>query len=203
LFIVFLLSLYWMIANGAGGEASRKWRMGSVQALGTGALVVVLAVQTVNLAKPVLAQLTGVPYSRSADVAALLRRPELSGAIVMADPDTMVEPLAYYVSNPFWLLRQQRFGRVVPLTSNGRSELSLDEIITDAERLHRQSGRPVVFLSHLELQDVRAERRVSMYSNTTLLTPESVRRLRSSARLLARLRPAMSDEEYEVYLFPR
>ena len=42
-----------------------------------------------------------------------------------------------------------------------------------------------------------------MYGDTTVFTPESVRRFRNSMRLVARLRPAMSDEAYDVYAHRR
>ena len=99
-----------------------------------------LAFQTVLLVAPIELQNSGVPYSRSAEVAApCCASPELSGAIVMGDPDTVLETLPYYVNNPLWFLRQQRFGKVVRLSEDARRELSLNDILADAERLHRQN----------------------------------------------------------------
>jgi hypothetical protein len=42
-----------------------------------------------------------------------------------------------------------------------------------------------------------------MFRDGTILRPEEVRRFWSSTRLVARLRPAASDEEYDVYVYPR
>ena len=121
----------------------------------------------------------------------------------MGDPDTMLEPLAYYSNNPLWFLRQQRFGRVVVLTENARRTLSLNDILEDAQRLHNATGRPIVFLSHIPLQD-RSEARIpTMWDDVTVVRPEDVKRFRSSTRLLASLRPAASDEDYDVYVYPR
>jgi len=204
LFVIFLLSLYWMVANGAGGTwRHRQWH-DTAQFIGTGIFLALLLVQTGRLLSPLQMQVEGVPDSRSADVAALLKRPELSKAIVMGDPDTMLEPLPYYADNPIWLLRQQRFGHVVPLSTKGRHELSMDEVLADAERLHRQTGRPIVFLSHLELQDRREERFPHMiFRDATTLRPNEVRHFLSSTRLVAKLWGAGSDEEYDVYVYPR
>jgi hypothetical protein len=203
LYLLFLLSLFWMIADGAGGTWRHRAWQDSVQLFGTGVFVALLLLQTTRLITPIRIEITGLPYSRSADAAALLKRPELSGAIVMADPDTMLEPLAYYVDNPIWFLRQQRFGKVVRLAKNGRHLLSLADVLADARQLHDRTGRPVVFLSHDKLQDKREEKSAVMFRDGTILRPEEVRRFWSSTRLVARLRPAASDEEYDVYVYPR
>ena len=203
LYLVFLVSLYWMVAQGAGGNwRHRKWQ-DSVQFAGTGVFVALLLLQTTRLITPIRVEMAGLPYSRSADAAALLKRPELSGAIVMADPDTMLEPLAYYVDNPLWFLRQQRFGKVVRLAKNGRHLLSLADVLSDARRLHELTGRPVVYLSHDKLQDKQEEKSAAMFRDGTVLRPQEVRQFWASTRLVARLRPAASDEEYDVYVYPR
>lgn len=203
LYFVFLLSLYWMIVNGAGGTwRDRRWHS-QAQLVGVGVFLILLFVQTGRLLNPLHLQLSGTPDSRAADVAVLLKRPELSGAIVMGDPDTMLEPLPYYVSNPIWLLRQQRFGHVVPLSTKGRHELGMGDVLADAERLHQLTGRPVLFLSHLQLQDQRMERFPHMiFRDATTLRPDEVRRFLSSTQLIAKLWGAGSDEEYDVYVYP-
>jgi hypothetical protein len=121
----------------------------------------------------------------------------------MADPDTMLEPLPYYADNPLWFMRQRTFGHVVRLTRDARKTLTLDDVLADAERLHRQTGRPIVFLSHLDLNAQQQGRQVMMYDDVTDVTPDAARRLQSSMRLVARLRPAGTDEDYGVYVYPR
>jgi hypothetical protein len=204
LYIAFLLSLFWMTAAGAGGRwRERKW-MPLAEATGAWSFVVLLVMQTIALSVPLRQRLDGIPFSHSAEVAKLLQRPDLAGAIVMADPDTMVEPLPYYVDNPLWLLRQQRFGKVVRLSPDARHTLTLDDILADAERLHGQSGRPVVFLSHVQLQTNKRARVRVMFNDATVVTPESVRRFRASTRQVASLRRGdFGDEDYDVYVYPR
>jgi hypothetical protein len=204
LYLVFLLSLYWMAAKGAGGSWQKGRWMRHLQLVGTAVFVAVLLLQSVLLvAVPVVQRVAGAPFSRSAQVGQLLQRPELSGAIVMGDPDTMLEALPYYAGNPLWFLRQQRFGRVVRLTENARRELSLADVLADAQRLHDATGRPVVFLSHVRLQDRYPVNARAMFDYVTVLRPEEVRRFEASTRLVASLRPAGSDEAYDVYVYPR
>jgi hypothetical protein len=204
LYLLFLLSLYWMVADGAGGRwrtASDGERLGNVQLFGTVFFIAMLMMQTARLTGPVRAQFSGLPFSRIAEVGALLKRPDLSNAIVMGDPDTMLEPLAYYADNPIWFLRQQRFGKVVHLANNARRVLTLSDILSDAQRLHASTGRPIVILSHLKVR-TRGPTRV-MFADATMMRPAEVARFLTSTRHLARLRPSESDEEYDVYVYPR
>lgn len=204
LFIVFLLSLYWMVSKGAGGSWRHKWPLDFAQLFGVLVFIGLLMVQPVLLILPIKLQAAGIPYSRSAEVAQLLRKSEFSGAIVMGDPDTILETLPYYVDNPLWFLRQQRFGKVVRLSENARRELSLDDILADAERLHRQTGRPVVFLSHEKIEPGKDLRTRPMYDDETFGGRESVNRFLSSTRLIAPLRPSWGNgEDYDVYVYPR
>jgi len=160
-------------------------------------------VETPGGVAPIKTEIEGEKFSRSADVGALLKRPELKGAIVMGDPDTMLEPVTYYADNPVWFLRQQRFGRVVKLAKNSRHMLSMTDVLSDMQMLHARTGRPVVFLSLLKLQDKKVVKRAVMFRDATILRPDDVRQFWANTRLVARLRPSASDEEYDVYVYPR
>ena len=203
LYLIFLISLYWMVAQGAGGRWRHLHWQDWVQFIGTAVFTALLVAQSSRLLAPIHVEVTHYRFSRSADVGSLLKRPELSRAIVMGDPDTMLEPIVYYADNPIWFLRQQRFGNVVRLAKNDRHLLSMADVLSDAEQLHRRTGRPIVFLSHLRLQDKRVEKSRVMFGDETILRPDEVRLFWSSTRLIARLRPVASDEEYDVYVYPR
>lgn len=201
LFVIFLLALHWMSAEGAGGSWTRRLWMNPIASVGMAAFLLVLVAQTLDLAKPLYLQAKGVPYSRSADVAELLRRPELSGAIVLADPDLMLESLPYYVNNPLWFVREKSFAKLFMRSREDRRQISLDTIIGDAARLHGQSGRPVVILLRSNLDQVPIGSHLSLYQDTTTVTPDALERFRAATRLIRRLRPAISDEAYDVYVY--
>ena len=202
-YVIFLLSMYWLEAEGFGGSWPRQRSFGTLRQLGNACLIALLMLQSVKLLSVVRAELSGAPFSRIADVAELLKRPELKGAIVMGDPDTMLEPLAYYADNPVWFLRQQTFGRVVRLSNNARINLSLTDILADAERLHAATGRPIVIVSHLVLQTKKYSSTRVMFRDATVMRPNEVAKFLASTRHIASLRPSESDEEYDVYVYPR
>lgn len=203
LFLAYLISLYWMAAEGAGGSWAIRRPLEWVRLAGTTLFLLIMSLQTARLAKPVMQRIEGVPYSRSADVAKLLRRPDLAGAVVLADPDGMLEALAYYTDNPLWFMRQRSYGKIMRATDSSRVVMTLDQVLDDAELLHRQTGRPVVYLSQAHLQDQQPERQQVMFHDYTVRTPQSVGRLRAAMREIAVLRPAATDEEYDVYVYPR
>ena len=121
----------------------------------------------------------------------------------MADPDVMLEPLPYYADNPLWFLREEQFGHLFLAARADRREMSLDAVLADMQRLHRLTGRPILFLSQVDLAGAGPKRVNSMYREWTILTPDRVNRFRSETRLIARLRPAITDEAYDVYVYPR
>jgi hypothetical protein len=201
LFVVFLLGLFWIEAtNGQVGFGARRWKP-TMEAVGTAAFLLLVGAQTLDLAKPLYLQAKGVPYSQSADVAKVLKRPDLRNAIVMADPDLMLEPLPYYVGNPLWFLREQSFGKVFLKTRSGRQQISLDDILADADALHGKWGRPVVILLKIDLFRNPAGIHPALYRDTTVVTAAGVRHFLGSTRLVARLRPAITDEAYDLYIY--
>lgn len=203
LFVVFLLSLLWMTTADAPGQSPTVKRSDALRLLGTASFTVLLAVQSLDLAKPLYLQAAGVPFSRSRDLALLLQRPPLSRAVVMADPDVMLEPLPYYSDHPLWFLRESRFDRLYVRTRADRRQLTLNAMLSDADNLHRRLGLPIVIVTHAALQDRHSTGGFTMYRDSTVVTPSDVRRFWASTRLVARLRPAITDEAYDVYLYPR
>ena len=203
LYLCFLIALYWMVFRGAGGTWREKPWMKTAERLGILVFLALLVVQTGKLFVPIKLALEGTPFSRSRDVGRLLDQPALRNAIVMADPDTMLEPLPYYADNPLYFLRRQDFGKVAQLSNKARKLLTLDDVLSDAKRLHRQTGRPILFLSHLELTPTTTLRQTMMYNDETLVTPDAARRFLLETRMIARLRPSGTDENYDVFVYPR
>ncbi|HZG45787.1 MAG TPA: hypothetical protein VEZ41_05910 [Allosphingosinicella sp.] len=202
LFPVFILVLHWLVRQGRGGawkgggnSLDRPARIGGHLFTGLLALQVALSVLWLSWL------LDGVPNSRSADLAALLRREGLTDAILMANPDALIEPLPYYVDNPIYLIREQRFGHVVRFTTRARRDLTLEEIQADAVRLAGATGRRVVIVLR---QRVEAESPpiagTTPYLGTFSATPEQARAFHAAARRIARFEGAMTDERYDVYL---
>ena len=139
---MFLLSLHWMSLAPAARVSELKAWVRAAQTAGTIAFLLLLAVQPLDLVGPLYRQMSGVPYSRSADVARILQEPQLSRAIVMADPDVMLEPLPYYAANPLWFLREAHFGPLFLRTRADRQQIHWTQFsATRADCMRRPAGR--------------------------------------------------------------
>lgn len=207
LYVCLLVTLYWLVASGHGGRwpADRPGLRPAVQAVlvrfGQGAFVALLAVQALLSVSVVDIRAQGVAYSRSRDLAALLRRARLGHAVVMADADVVLEALPYYAPNPVWQTRPHRFGHVVGFTKANAYDLHLGRILADARAVRARTGRPVVIVTQLRLDPGAPPQTWSQgYLGKLSTTPAEVRAFLAATRPLARFAPAQTDESYDVYL---
>lgn len=130
----------------------------------------------------------------------------LKQAVIMADPDYLVETLPYYVSNPTYLMREQRYGNVVHFTRKAQLELSLGDVLTNARRIREETGRPVVILlSHEANPSLPAQLYQEGYDWEFSTTPEQARAFQLSTHLLKHhFGPVESpDEEYYAYVMDK
>ena len=208
LLLVYLVTLYWLAGEGRGGAWPEHWRLeerlGRAPDFGRILFLLLLALQVVTGAGLVAADLSGVPYSRSRDLADLLKRRHLTDAILIADPDTLLETVSYYLPNPTYLMREQKLGHVVRFTRHVRRDLSVDDYLRDARLLQARTGRPVVILFQRHIDEAKGPFSIAeVYIWTFSGDPEQVRRFQAATRRIARFGPAITDESYDVYLLDR
>jgi len=208
MWLAFLISLYWICWDtsnsiGVGSPEPRRDALSIVATLGFVLFIILLGLQAVRGVRDVQHAMFGdIPFSRSADFAAFLaRRPDLKDAILIADPDYLLEPLPYYLDNKTYLMRQQRYGNVVAYTKKARLNLGLDDVLQNGRTLHDTTGKPVVILLGLKFGETAPQRVHSEgYDWTLTTTPEQVRTFQDATVLLHRFEPASSDETFDAYL---
>ncbi|ARO30909.1 hypothetical protein NXC14_CH02993 [Rhizobium sp. NXC14] len=204
----------WLVFMIAITALTQPPRLGPVDVAGTEAAVVVkigrlclmilLALQVASGIERVHQFLfSDMPLSRAQDLGSFIQsRPDLKDAIIMADPDYLVEALPYFVSNRTYLLREERFGAIVHYTRNARLSLSLADILQTARQLQQSEHAPVVILLSQRLDRIAAP--VSLresYNWLMSLTPEDISAFRSETTLVKRFGPvAGSDETFDAYL---
>jgi len=202
LWLVFLVSLYWIVGRDAPAGTSPAVR--KLCSVGMACFAALLVLQVaVGLQKVVPIASGDEPVSRSRELAWLIEQlPELRAATIMADPDYLVEPLAYYLPNRTYLLREQRFGNVVHFTRKARLVLHLQDILEAGRRVRSMTGQPVVILLHEQLDPSAPVQAIREGYNWQLWTsPEQVRAFLSSTRRIARFDPVCcNDESYDVYV---
>ncbi|UST55902.1 hypothetical protein NF681_19355 (plasmid) [Comamonadaceae bacterium OTU4NAUVB1] len=208
LWLVFLVSLYWIADASAPASEPSRARLVARRA-GFTCFCLLLALQ-VALGASRVAAMTNVqaPESRSRDLVRLVAsRPELRDAIIVADPDYLVESVAHYLPNRIYLLREQRFGNVVMFTRKARLALGLDEVLADARRLRAETQRPVIILLAHRLDAAAPAPAATVtegYNWTFSTTPAQVADFLSATRRLASFGPVCcTDETFDVHLLDR
>ena len=142
-----------------------------------------------------------VPESRSQDLGLLIQKiPQLKDAAVIADPDYLVEALPYYLQNKTYLMREQKFGSIVRFTTKAKLILTLDDVLTNANRIKDKLHKPVIVLLSHKLNTSTSQIIKEGYNWTLTTTPSQVRSFLKSMRLLASFPQTVSDESYYVYL---
>ena len=211
LWLSFLICMYWITWQSKSTSAVRtsegvQFLLGVVQKIGIAAFAALLFLQLVEGVKCVVHSAAGIYESQSRDLSALIQKtPELQDAIVIADPDFLIEPLAYYVPNRAYLLHEQRFGNVTWFTRNARQTLSLGEVLELARKLHSDLNKPVIILLKQRLDPSHVEPVVHEgYSWKLLMTPDQVQSFLASTHFIQRSSSRVSgDESYDVYLLDR
>jgi hypothetical protein len=209
LWLVFLISMYWLAASTSMRTelvlpARLKPLLHPLSKVGSVLFVVLMLLQVpAGIHEVANAVRNGPPLSRSRDLGALVaKRSDLEQAIIIADPDYLVESLPYYISNQTYLMRERRFGNVVHFTRKARLQLSLDDVLANARSLRLQTGKPVMILL-TERLDPSGPPQVYKegFDWELTTTPAQVRAFQASTRLIQRFAPASGDESFDAYVF--
>ena len=208
LWLSFLIGCYW-IATVKPSPADPPIPSGlrrlllPVSTLGWTLFVVLVAIQVpIGCANVAGALRDGPPLSRSRDLGVLIRRrPDLRDAVLIAEPDYLLESLPYYMSNPTYLMREQRFGNVVTWTRKARLQLSLGDVLANARSLRSETNRPVLILmAHPLDPGERARVFREGYAWTFVAAPREARDFLAATQLIERFPKALVDESFDVYL---
>jgi hypothetical protein len=212
LWLVFLISLYWLIAprpRQVTTPVAGPTFVDRLSTAGTGVFVLFLLLQVPyaahKIARDVVAPGAAM-HSRANTMSSIIaRHAELKEAVAIADPDYLLETLPYYVANPTYLIREERYGKVVHFTPRARLNLSLGDVLDEAQRLRAQTGRPVMILLSEEVDPSLATQVYpEAYDWKFVITPEQARSFQLTTRLVEHhLAPADSDEDYYVYVMDK
>jgi hypothetical protein len=203
LLLVYLLVMYWLVERGRGGRWKGRARIAAylppLEAAGRIVFLFLLGLQ-VLISAAAIGSLAHYPYSQSRNLADLLKREGLENAVLIADPDMMLEPMPYYTRNPIYLMREQRWGNWVHFSRKVRQDLTPDDFLADGRILRARTGRPVVIVFEHRLDpNRRLYRKKNVHVWRFSANPEQVRRFFAGTRKLASFGPAISEESYDVY----
>jgi len=202
----FLIALYWIcwndIVKNVSG-ASKTW-VRSISCGGAAAFLLLMGVQSALGLRTISAQLRGrnTIASRSADLGRLISsRSDLSNAVIVGEPEYLVEPLAYYIPNRTYLIREHRFGNVVKFSKSGQIATDLGETLRVSRELQRVTDSPVIILMFHRLDQITPNQLYNEgYNWTFRASTEQIREFLDQTTMIRRFEPAATDESFDVYL---
>jgi hypothetical protein len=201
-----LVAAMWLDASGsapvvplpATAERARVW-LGRMLAV---AVAIVLAGQALRGAEELIADVR-YDYSANRRLAELLQSdPALATAVVMGEPDTPLWSVSYYADNRIFLPREGvfrawgMFGQHRPVT------YELSALLDAARRVRDDCGCAVVITLGWPLAQpgTYTNFRGTRFEERFVVTPAAREEFFAAARLVARLGPTITDENYDVYV---
>jgi hypothetical protein len=141
------------------------------------------------------------PYSSAADFATFIdRSPELKNAVIMGEHEGSLETLGYYLDNPVYFYRGQRFGKYRYFSKNDLQDTSLDELLYFARQIKSRHNQPVLLLLWEKIGPEGPYHIKLPYNYTFAYSPEEFRRFIEATKLVASFGGAITDEGFNVYL---
>jgi hypothetical protein len=228
LFLVFILFLYWLFAasfNNEGmirnsdGMSRKKKAMTRTKGARTkekramiktqrmlfnaGLYVAVLILIAGNVAKTKDAVWTDIKQEMSSSRALgeyLNRSETYRDAVIVPEPDYLIESLAYYAKNRIYLPREQRFGATVSWTTEAKYRLSLGELLSVARDIQGRFGQPVlIVLGHWEVGRFGSAEKKYSYNKVFSWDTKESADFNESTILVGEFKSAYGDENYRVY----
>jgi hypothetical protein len=200
LLAMLLVSICWI----AVAELPRGDRAASSRRMTSG-LAPLLLVQSVAL--PFVAwRHIQKPESMAPQLAYRIRsNPEYRNAILMSEPDPLMETMTWYVDNPVYMPRQREFDYRAYFDNGARRQrtLTLSELVGIADSVGCAEQRPVLLsIGYRRLFTRPAGEIAGPYGSVFRWTAAEKASARQRAAMLPYYAPATSDENYQTLYVP-
>jgi len=203
MFLIFALTLFWILKRGEAppGERRPAPLLRSLRTVSLSILLpALLLIQGASGAFKIRRDITQ-DLSSSRDFSEFIdAHPEYHDAILMGEPDYLLESLPYYLSNRIYIPREGAFRNYTLFTMANRQTLSMGELLESAEAVERREGKPVLLLfGHFDIADGSLTRKEFGYAKAFTCSPEERALFLESTRKVAEFKDAANDENYAVY----
>ncbi len=151
IWIAFMITLFWISQNQEKNNRSKKSLLKKIGFIS--ALILLCGQIWTGIAYVHAALDAQTPYSQAKNLSILIaHQSRLHDAIIMAEPDFLIDAIPYYIQNPTYLLREQRFGAYFTPTDKGiHEQMTLGKILAEAKMLMATKHRPVIILLQKQL----------------------------------------------------
>jgi hypothetical protein len=200
LFLIFLIFLYWTSIETAHGKVI-SWLKQFL--FNTGLYVAILGLIVVNIINGKTLILDDINLERSSSKAFgefLSTSQTYHDAIIVPEPDYLIESLPYYAPNKIYLPREQRFGTTVTWTTDANYYLTLDELLSTAHDLKILYDQPVlIVIGHMDFDSKQSGEKEYSYNKVFAWNQEQLAYFDETTMLVAVFDTAYTDENYRVF----
>jgi hypothetical protein len=200
LFMVFILFLYWLfIESSTNGPMTRTKHL--LFNMGLYVAVLILILGNIGRAKNNVWSDISRERSSSRAFGEFLNRSETyRDAIIVPEPDFLLESLPYYAKNMIYLPREYRFGTTVSWTTEANYRLSLGELLSIARGIKTRYGQPVlIVLGHWGVDEHKSGEKKYSYNKVFSWNTNESANFNELTTLVAQFKSAYGDENYMVY----
>ncbi|MGC3972814.1 MAG: hypothetical protein QM771_00315 [Nitrospira sp.] len=147
LLVVFLMSLYWIVLASEKGTLCHKRVRGLFKGGLYGGMALLLLATLVTGGTNAYRDWI---YQKSASKAFaqefLNAGQKYKDAILIGEPDFLLEAVPYYAANPIYIKRESRFGDAVRFVRNVQLDLGMGELLCTAWRIQKERNTPVLIV---------------------------------------------------------
>jgi hypothetical protein len=205
LFIIFTISLYWIVSQKmmVSGKGKRsRYLLSLFKVSSCIVLSTIMVFHILYAGYKIHVDLTGEMSSAKAFGEFINENPKYKEAIIVGEPDYMLESLPYYVCNQIYITREMRFRNYVKFTRESKKRLALSELLNIARQIGKSEMRPVLIaLGYFDIdkQPPPFEKRHPYNYKIFTWSSEGLSDFRASTVKIAEFKSAKS-ERYEIYL---
>jgi hypothetical protein len=201
LFLIFAVFLYWLAMDRRGDAAIPRIPRWLFSIGACVALPLIFLAGIIQLRDTAWRDIR-MEVSSSKAFGVFLKDPRYRDAILLPEPDYLIESVAYYAENDIYLPRERRFSKTVSWTTDSSAFLSVEELLAMARDLQSAYGRPVlIVLGHFDLDLSQAGELKYSYNKFFTWDSESAADFLRSTILVAEFDRALEDENYRIYVF--
>ena len=201
LFLIFLLFLYWVFIESADKRLLRG-KKGLLFNAGLYIAMLILLVGSFAMTKYTVFNDIVMEMSSSKAFGKFLNTSAIyHNAIIIPEPDYLIESLPYYAGNMIYLPREHRFGTTVSWTTKAKASLSLADLLFAARDLKAVHGKPVlIVLGHWDINGCSpSQKKHYSYNKVFSWDRDELLNFNQSTVLVTEFKSALGDENYRVF----
>lgn len=205
LFLIFVITLYWIFKNkrlqpAEGKPASTTSTFFSVSLY---LIIPILLITQMAFSAYKIRRDVTKEQSSSCDLSKFIEsRQEYHEAIILGEPDYCLESLPYYISNPIYIPREGQFRKYTLFTKANRKTLSMGELLNIANAVKNSYQKPVLIafgLFKLSNSTSTLEKITFGCRKEFTWSDQELSKFKESTVKLAEFNAATTDENYEVF----